>query len=419
MPEDRAQPMTETNIIRLAVAIFHSKSETPAPDPIVYHVGGPGGHMMNIVPQIFEKVIKPFLESRDLILFDPRGTGFSQPALECKHGEDPGECVRRLFAEGQNLYTYNSFSMALDLQEIRAALGYDQWNLLGQSYGTHVAQVTLRQAPEGLRSVIIDSVMPIVIPDLPDGSSSFEVALQRLFEWCEEDHACNTAYPDLPDALQTSIQRLNTEPEALQINCFGEEKSALLTGDRLVSMLFHALYETEMIPMLPYAITAAADGTDYSFWNNVVCWEAVIDILLTDGAHWAMQCGDGRLGNECEDWPVVVEHTPVTSEIPVLILSGEFDPVTPLEYGHSVAHGLSRGFVFDFPGMGHWVNGTGHPCQIAIIQAFLVDPAQEPDAGCLQDLPNWTFYIPEGAGAALLGWNTIWLQEDDVHKGLR
>jgi pimeloyl-ACP methyl ester carboxylesterase len=283
--------------------------------------------------------------------------------------------------------------MAKDLQDIRAALGYDQWNLLGESYGTHVAQVTLRETPDGLRSVIIDSVMPIVIPDLPNGRSPFEVALQRLFERCEEDPACNTAYPNLPDALQTATQRLDAEAETLQTNCYGEEKSVLLTGERLVSMLFHALYEAEMIPMLPYAITAAADGTDYSFWNNVVCWEAVIDILLSDGAHWAMQCGDGRLGSECEDWPVAVEQSPVTSEIPVLLLSGEFDPVTPLEFGHSVARSLSQSYVFDFPGMGHWVNGTGHPCQIAIIQAFLEDPFHAPDAGCITDMTPPAFFM--------------------------
>jgi pimeloyl-ACP methyl ester carboxylesterase len=256
-----------------------------------------------------------------------------------------------------------------------------------------VAQVTLREAPEGLRSVIIDSVMPIVLPELPGGLSSFEIALQRLFDSCEADPACNTAYPNLANALRRAIQRLNQNPVTLQTNCYGEEQSAYLTGERLVSMLFNSLYETDYAPALPDAISAAADGSDYSFWNNIVCWEAVIDDLLTDGAHLAIQCSDGRLGNDCEDWPIVVEQTPVTSEIPVLVLGGEFDPVTPLEYGHSVAQTLSQSYVVDFPGMGHWINGTGQACQSEIIQAFLDDPTLEPARACIDEMEQVLFLI--------------------------
>ena len=157
--------------------------------------------------------------------------------------------------------------------------------------------------------------------------------------------------------------------------------------------MFEALYETELIPALPYAITAAAHGSDYSFWNRVVCWETVIDLLLSQGAHWAIQCSDGNLGSMCEDWPIVVEQTRASSDIPVLILNGEFDPVTPLEYGHSVADGFSQSYVFDFPGMGHWVNGTGHPCQIEIIQDFLNNPSRPPDASCLTEMQQLTFLV--------------------------
>ena len=393
VPEARERPFTPQNTLKLAVAIFHTQTETPDPDPVVYQVGGPGGHMLGIMPYIYEKVIEPFLQSRDLIFFDPRGTGFSQPALECEKGEEPGDCVRRFFAEGRNLYAYSRISMAEDLQAIRAALSYDQWNLLGESYGTHVAQIALREAPEGCRSVIIDSVMPIVLPGLPDGHSPFETARQRLFQRCEADPACNAAYPSLPDALQGAIQRLNQTPITLQTNCYGEDQSAYLTGEQLTSMLFNALYETDYAPALPHAISAAADGSDYSFWKNVICLEAVIDDLSTDGAHWAMLCSDGRLGSNCEDWPVVVEQMAVTSEIPALVLGGEFDPVTPLEYGHSVAQTLPQSWVIDFPGTGHWVNGTGHACQSQIIQAFLDDPAREPDSSCLAALEEVAFIL--------------------------
>lgn len=129
VPEDQSKPITPENTIRLAVAVFHSSSESPAPDPVVYQIGGPGGHMLGLVSYIYEKVIAPFLKTRDLILFDSRGTGFSQPALECKDGEELAECGQHLSAEGRNLYAYNSISMVKDLLDLRAALGYDQWNI--------------------------------------------------------------------------------------------------------------------------------------------------------------------------------------------------------------------------------------------------------------------------------------------------
>lgn len=262
VPEDHSQSMTEDNTLKLALAIFHSSSATPAPDPLIYQLGGPGGHMLVIAPQLYDKVITPFLESRDLILFDPRGTGYSQPALECKNEEVPGTCLHRLFTEGHNIYAYSSVSMAEDLQDLRVALGYNHWNLLGESYGTHVAQVTLQKAPQGLRSVILDSVMPVVLPELPDRKTTFEAALQRLFRQCQENPDCQTAYPNLPDALEKAILRLDANPVTLRTMCYGKEKVALLTGDRLISMTFHALYETELVPELPHAITAAAEGTD-------------------------------------------------------------------------------------------------------------------------------------------------------------
>lgn len=393
VPEDRQRPLTPENSLELALAIFHSQAETPAPDPIVYQVGGPGGHMLRIVPDIYKSVIEPFLQSRDLIFFDPRGTGFSQPVLACEKEEVAGECVRQFFADGRNLHAYSSVSLAADLQAIRAALGYDQWNLIGQSYGTHVAQVTLREAPEGLRSVIMDSVLPIVPPEPPAGRSFFEAALQRLFQRCEADSACNAAYPHLSDALQRATQRLDESPITLQTNCFGEAQSASLTGGRLTSLLFSALHGMDNVPALPGAIAAAADGRDYSFWKDVICQEVRIDALITDGAYLAMMCSDGRLSGRCQDWPVVVEQTAVTSEIPVLILSGEFDPVTPLAYGHSVAQTLPHSYVVDVPATGHWVNGTGHPCQAQIIQAFLADPTRELDTSCLAELEDIAFVI--------------------------
>jgi len=348
--------------------------------------------MQLVVPQLYEKVIVPFLEARDLILFDPRGTGYSKPGLECKQGEEAGDCLRRLFAEGHNLYAYNSSSMAADLQDLRKTLGYDRWNLLGESYGTHVAQIVMREAPEGLRSVILDAVLPVVLPELPGGQSEFELSLSRLFDHCRQDRSCNKSYPDLEAKLEQAVQRLNEQPVTLSFDLDGKMQADVLTGDKLLDRIMTAMYEAEMIPYLPYAISAAEEGTDYEFWDYTVKWEINTNQILSQGAHWAVLCGDGRIGY-CGDWPVAVDKTAVISEIPTLILNGEFDPVTPPDYGYSVSQGLSRSYIFDFPGLGHWVNGTGHPCQAAIIQEFLDEPSHAPDASCIAEMGSPVFFI--------------------------
>jgi pimeloyl-ACP methyl ester carboxylesterase len=391
VPEDRSLPLTEKNSIRIAVAVYHSSAKNPAPDPVLYQVGGPGGYMLWVAPHIYDRVIAPFLETRDLILFDPRGTGFSLPALECKDGEEPGDCIRRLTAEGRNTYAYNSSSMAADLQDIRLALGYDQWNLVGESYGTHVAQIAMREQPEGLRSVVLDSVVPVTIPTLSE--STGVVALKRLLVRCESDSDCRRNYPNLSQQLEQAISRLNQSPVSLEVTTFIEDQQLLLTGERMKVMIVHAMYESQNAARLPQAISNAAAGSDYSFWYEIVRWEWMIHQLVSQGVYFSVSCGDGKI-KDCTGWPLAIELEPVESNIPVLILNGEFDPVTPVEYGHAVAEHLPNSFVFDFPGMGHWINNSGHPCEEAIISDFLANPQNLPDAGCIDQI-KVVFSYPE------------------------
>jgi hypothetical protein len=108
----------------------------------------------------------------------------------------------------------------------------------------------------------------------------------------------------------------------------------------------------------------------------------ILDQRSSACAYWAIQCSDGRLEIECEDWPIVVQQTLAMSDIPVLVLSGEFDPPTLPEYVYSVSKGLTNSFVNFFPGLGHWVNGGDHPCRIEIIQSFLNDLNRELNRIC-------------------------------------
>jgi pimeloyl-ACP methyl ester carboxylesterase len=144
-------------------------------------MGGPGGHAIESVVLSFD-MFAPFVENRDLIVFDQRGTGFSQPSLNCQELTDlvydlidenlsieeiedrqieaVKQCRDRITREGINLSLYNSAQSAADLNDLRMALDYESWNILGISYGTRLALTAMRDFPDGIRSVILDSVYP-------------------------------------------------------------------------------------------------------------------------------------------------------------------------------------------------------------------------------------------------------------------
>jgi pimeloyl-ACP methyl ester carboxylesterase len=161
----------------------------------------------------------------------------------------------------------------------------------------------------------------------------------------------------------------------------------------MLEMLFEAMYEAPMIPYIPSAIYSASEGRNHELWKSVLLWESVIEVLLIRGANLAVSCSDGRLPDECGDWPVAIDLNPVSSTLPVLVLNGEFDSVTPLESGHHVAETLPRSFIYVFPGLGHWVNGSGHPCQMSVIQEFLEDPHHPPAVECMTEMSGPDFVV--------------------------
>jgi pimeloyl-ACP methyl ester carboxylesterase len=211
--EDRNRP--ESRLIRLPVAILRSSSSQPAPDPVLYLPGGPGGSALNTARYGFAY---PFLKHRDFIVFEPRGARYSEPLLACSDvpaarvedairqaGKLEAEaevaaarkCKAEATAAGVDLSAYTTEASAADADDLRRALGYTQWNLYGVSYGTRLGLAILRQFSGTVRSAVLDSVLP---PDVRydeqvrhNRARSFEL----LFRDCDADPACSKAYPDL------------------------------------------------------------------------------------------------------------------------------------------------------------------------------------------------------------------------------
>lgn len=207
VPENR--PDSQSRSIKIAFAVLKAAGENPQPDALVYLTGGPGLHA---IEGVWSEWRTESLKNRDLILVDPRGVGYSQPKMSCPPNTDADastqtrapsaeernaqfiqwakSCRDQLISEGFDLTSYNSTANAHDLEDLRLALGYDQWNLYGISYGTRTALYTMRLFPDGIRSVILDSVLPPQVDRIGGDLITTATSFSALFTTCSADSMC-------------------------------------------------------------------------------------------------------------------------------------------------------------------------------------------------------------------------------------
>jgi pimeloyl-ACP methyl ester carboxylesterase len=444
VPENRDAP--DGAVVRLHVAIFSSESPNPAQDPVIYLEGGPGGHVLDGLILSFRDRFAPLLENRDLVVFDQRGAGWSTPSLACdevrqveidlldealpeaesgaRTSEALMECRDRLVAEGVDLAAYNSASNAADVADLRSALGYDEVNLWGISYGTRLALTVMRDHPAGIRSVVLDSTVPPQLDLLSAIPASADRAFDVLFASCAEDPRCSEEYPDLEADFLELAETLDGEPAEITVANLltREEYPGVVDRDGLYSLMFQSLYAEDVIALLPDVVTSAAGG-DYGGLERLASVHFTNDEFFTLGMYLSVQCreeypfssiGDveaavaqhpdvadlfGNVAGEfddCQQWGSgtadPIENEPVTSDIPTLILAGEFDPITPPAYGLTAAETLTNSTFFEFPGLAHGVS-TATECSTAILLDFLDDPSTRPNDACIADLDGPSFYV--------------------------
>ena len=427
VPENRSKPGGRA--IRLHVARYKSRALQPAPDPILWLVGGPGGRANLLASRLFARVVEPYLGKRDFIVVDIRGTGYSEPSLDCPNRDGPAAdwvraCAQRLSPIADLSY-YHSAAAAADLADLRRALGVREWNLLGESYGTRLALTAVRDHPEGIRSIVLDSVVPVGADQYGDGPSNFEKAINALFAGCAADPQCHAAFPEPGPALLIAADRLDRSPRRLAGTWHGTPYDFRLDGRQLMEALHMALYESDIVPRVPWAIYHAVDGSADTVWSEVLarhnlfvfrsmvdqgaflsfhCREAVpftdIARLKTEDAAqpWARHVASGLgIVETCRSWPSgrpdPRESRPVASAIPALLLAGEYDPVTPPSNAKSAAAHLSHSQRFVFPGLGHWLTAnTVTNCPQSIVLQFLDAPGRLAAPRCLEEWkPRWEY----------------------------
>lgn len=437
VPEDRTGDPFDT--VEIAVAKYHSTSEAPKPDPILYLQGGPGDRAIEWSTEVYEHIIAPFLVDRDFIVFDMRGVGLSKPTLDCDEiretyisdlqGKLPPDqkisyyegallvCKNRLQNAGVNISTYTSAQMAKDAVDILSALGYQQANLYGISYGTRIAQLVMRDHPEFVRSAILDSVVPVEIQLFDQNANGSGDVLESLFESCQNDPDCSAAYPDLERVYNSTVEQLNEQPLILDVPVDQNRTiEKVIDGAGFQSAVVDMFRSPQTISTIPRLIYRTQNG-DHSSLAFSAAFPIYAFSSISVGTYISVNCHDQIIALSwelldkaiyelCQLWGTTPlapgENDPVLSDIPTLILAGEFDLVTPSSFARQLADHLSASNVAVMPKQGHApsLNETSG-CPTALMSAFLQEPAARPAFDCLEEIEQIRFAVPYNSGTPL------------------
>ncbi|MFK7957467.1 MAG: alpha/beta fold hydrolase [Lysobacterales bacterium] len=419
--------------IDLYVARIPARAPTPAEDPLVVIQGGPGGSSVELYVSM-QDAFDGIRKSRDILLVDQRGTGRSNP-LRCDAAEelmsddapiefDPvlaAQFSRECLADLPGNPRFYTTSVAVkDLEAVRVALSYPVLNIYGVSYGTRVALHYMRRYPEQTRSVIIDGVAPAQWSLGPDIARFGQNTLDDIFARCEASSTCSERFGDLEVKLSVLASRLRENPRDVTINdpLTGHSTPMTFTQQHLVMAIRMMSYQRESQALLPLLIHEAYNGNiqpmaaqahmvgeslssalAMGMHNSVVCTEDMPfiegfnDQELRDTYMGPVQMASLRAF--CRDWPRGVMDDdfkqPLTSDLPVLVLSGEFDPVTPPRNGALAAESLSNQLTVVAPGQGHGVAMRG--CMPRMLATFVdaADP-EAVDAECVNRMGPLAFF---------------------------
>ena len=407
VPLDPENPAGET--IGLHVAVVPAVVETPAPDPVTVIAGGPGDASTRFFAQVhgaFEQVRR----TRDIVLVDQRGTGKSAP-LHCENFRELGPladvvtdvdtlvemtlaCLDELAPDPR---FFTSSLAVQDLDRVRDALGYEQLNVYGISYGSRVAQHYARRFPERTRSVILDGVVPAVVALGPDTAVESQRALDAMLERCRTDPACDAAFPELARNFEAVLTRLEAAPArvAFEHPRTAELQEVLVDRLTMAGVVRLLLYSPVTTSVLPVLIDAAWRG-DYQplVTQGYLASLGVEELAM--GLNYAIVCTEDEpfargvdleaqratymgtafmemLGRVCARWPRgPIDDDfkePLESDVPVLFLTGEEDPITPPRYVPLAAQRLTNYGELVGPGQGHGMLASG--CVPRIMAEFV------------------------------------------------
>lgn len=419
VPEDPSNP--EGRQIPLSIAVVPAITRSPEPDPLFILVGGPGQSAIETFPALSATVFR-IHEQRDIVLVDQRGTGESNP-LRCL---DPAAdeileddrliallqaCPERLDAD---LRFYTTDIAMQDLDRVRSLLGYERVNLFGVSYGTRAALTYLKLYPERVRSIILDAVVDPGFILYQDAARDGQEALDQFFARCEADEACSTIFPGLRAEFDSILQRLEAGPLEVTIThpVTGRPLDLEVTRATFTNIIFNTLYSPDLIAMLPMAIHQAYTEENY---GPLISQAYLVDAGIYDGMFYAVACTEDAplvsapddeealFGNTvhiflevCSAWPkgnpAEIVRAPVDSDVPILMLSGEADPITPPRHAERLAPSLGSSLHLVFDDMGH--GNSASQCTAKILDDFVERASiADLDTGCVERVEPPPFFV--------------------------
>jgi pimeloyl-ACP methyl ester carboxylesterase len=439
VPENRDRPGGRQ--LALNVVVIPARSGGPARQALTFFAGGPGQAATPMAGGMAE-MFAELRDGRDLLLVDQRGTGRSAP-LDCalRDPDDPQSYLgdflpldrvaacRDSLARTADLTRYGFPELAHDMDAVRRALGYDRLDLWGGSYGTRAAQAYLRMYPRHVRSVVLHGVVPPGYAQPRDYARDTQAALTGLLAECRADAACNGAFPDVERELREVAARVRAASAQAEIldprtgrlvrlslpaSTFGETIRRMLYDPGAASTIpfvVHRAYAGDYRPLVRRALVDRRNmGSAWGLSLAILCSE---DIPFIDRAAAARDnettlIGDYRVRNQsaaCEGWPRYTPpadyHQPIRTDVPVLVISGALDPVTPASGGERVLRGFANGVHVVVPHAGHGYSGMpGAACVDSLIVRFVqAGSARELDpASCTARIrrPPFVLDVPEG-----------------------
>jgi pimeloyl-ACP methyl ester carboxylesterase len=426
--------------IPLRVVVLPAQSPDRLPDPYIYFAGGPGDSSVE-EGIFFARQLAPLRAKRDVLLVDLRGTGGSGglfcPELQGSQGvqgfldnflpTDRIHACRDRLKKDHDLSWYTSDAAVDDVEEVRTVLGYGKVNLMGGSYGTRAVQTYLRRHPRSVRTIILAGV---VAPDVryPLGVARFsQQALDGLVAECAGDPACHGAFPRLREEMETVLRRVTAEPVRVELLDpeTGQPSELRLSRAGVAQTLRYMTYGPAGAALLPLLVHEAAAGdfrplartarlygsfmssTADGFYQSVSCAEDVAFIREEEipAAVAGTMLGDFRIRKQraaCEGWPVrdlgKEILTPVVSDVPALLISGERDPATPAAHGEQVARTLKNSRHLIIADGGHSTEGmTGNDCLNGVMVAFIeAGTAEGLDTACVAGMRRPDFVLSFG-----------------------
>ncbi|MGH1386749.1 alpha/beta fold hydrolase [Kordia sp.] len=442
--------------VKLAVSVLKNKSGIENAEAVVFVQGGPGEKS---VENLWSWLDHPLRETKDIVLFDIRGTGLSKPRLCENLGEEffkilakdqsaaedeqqkvaaVLDCKEDLINRGIDTDAYNSVSIAKDIHALKESLSYKKWNVYGVSYGTYMSQVYASMFPEDINSLILDSSISDIKEYYANNTSNYIQSLSKVFEACKNDPDCNAAYPNIEDMYYEVIADLEKNPLTVPVSKdYLESGSFTFNAEDFKIAIQQSLYNKQMVEVLPLLISEFSKrnatvlgnlipsfsgmlAMDFGMYFCVSCNETLpnnsIQAFEKDAAQYSKLSGGLAFYKSdfkvCESWKKapadsLVVHQDLSNlkdaAYPVLVFAGAYDPITPASNGRAIVQKFKNGYKVEASAYGHVpsVSDIGDK----VVANFINDPSKAPRADIFESDSKVTMVqgITTNKGVANMG----------------